>query len=47
MNVTVVRYKVKAGRAQDNIAFVSAVFAELQEKSPRGYHHEGCDAGCW
>ena len=39
MNVTVVRYRVKADRAQENIEFISAVFAELKEKSPPGFHY--------
>ncbi len=39
MNVTVVRYKVKADRAEENIEFISAVFAELKEKSPPGLHY--------
>jgi hypothetical protein len=36
MKVTVVRYKVKADRAQENVDLISAVFAELKEKSPPG-----------
>ena len=36
MKVTVVRYKVKADRAQENVDFITAVFAELKEKSPPG-----------
>ena len=39
MKVTVVRYKVKADRAQENIDFISAVFAELKEKSPPGLRY--------
>ena len=36
MKITVVRYKVKADRAQENVDFITAVFAELKEKSPPG-----------
>lgn len=39
MKATVVRYKVKADRAQENVDLVSAVFAELQEKSPLGLRY--------
>jgi hypothetical protein len=39
MKVIIVRYKVKAERAEENIAFVEAVFAELEEKSPPGLHY--------
>lgn len=39
MKVTVVRYKVKADRAQENVDFISAVFAELNEKSPPGLQY--------
>lgn len=39
MNVTIGKYKVKADRAQENIDYISAVFAELKEKSPPGLHY--------
>ncbi len=39
MKVTVVRYKVKADRAQENVDFITAVFAELKEKSPPGLRY--------
>lgn len=39
MNVTIVRYKVKADRAQENIDHISAVFAELKAKAPPGLHY--------
>ena len=39
MKVTVVRYKVKSDRAPENVDFISAVFAELKEKSPPGLRY--------
>lgn len=39
MSVTVVRYKVKADRRDENIKYISAVFDELKEKSPAGLHY--------
>ena len=39
MNVTIVRYKVKSDRAEENIGYISAVFAELKAKSPPGLHY--------
>ena len=39
MNVTIVKYKVKADRAKENIQYIGAVFAELKEKPPPGLHY--------
>ena len=39
MNVTIVRYKVKADRAEENIDYISTMFAELQAKAPPGLHY--------
>ena len=39
MTTTVVRYKVKEGRGDENQALVEAVFAELAERSPEGFQY--------
>lgn len=39
MATTVVRYKVKEGRGDENQALVEAVFAELASKSPDGFRY--------
>jgi hypothetical protein len=39
MTTTVVRYKVKAGRDDENQALVEAVFAELAETQPGGLRY--------
>ena len=39
MKRVLVRYKVKADRAEENITFIKNVFAELQDKSPQGLRY--------
>ncbi|MDX6581002.1 MAG: hypothetical protein QOI10_186 [Solirubrobacterales bacterium] len=39
MRRTVVRYKVKPERAEENAEFVRAVYAELQELQPPGFRY--------
>ncbi|MEM9654365.1 MAG: hypothetical protein AAGA65_19890 [Actinomycetota bacterium] len=39
MTTTVVRYKVKDGRGDENQALVEAVFAELAERAPDGFRY--------
>ena len=39
MGSSIVRYKVKAGRAEENVALVQAVYAELAAKRPEGLHY--------
>lgn len=39
MGTTVVRYKVKEGRGDENQELVEAVFAELAEASPAGLRY--------
>jgi len=39
MGKVIVRYKVKADRAEENIGFVKAVYAELAEKKPEGLRY--------
>lgn len=39
MTTTVVRYKVKDGRGDENQALVEAVFAELAETAPDGLRY--------
>ncbi len=35
MKYVIVRYKVKADRAEENVNYIKAVFKELKEKSPQ------------
>ncbi len=37
--VTVVRYRVKPGRAEENAELVRAVYAELAEEQPEGFRY--------
>jgi hypothetical protein len=39
MKHTIVRYKVKPERAAENEELVRAVYAELNEKRPAGFHY--------
>ena len=39
MGSSMVRYKVKPDRAEENVALVQAVYAELAEKRPEGLHY--------
>jgi hypothetical protein len=39
MPATIVRYRVKPGRAEENAALVRAVYAELAELSPPGFRY--------
>jgi len=39
MKTTVVRYKVKSGRAEENIAYVKKVFEQLQREAPAGLRY--------
>jgi hypothetical protein len=39
MTTTIVRYKVKADRAEENKNFIRAVFAELDSKKPEGLRY--------
>jgi hypothetical protein len=39
MREVIVRYKVKADRADENVAAVRAVFAELERDRPVGLHY--------
>ena len=36
---TLVRYRVKPGRAEENAGLVRAVYAELAELAPPGFHY--------
>ena len=39
MSTTIVRYKVKADRAEENRNFIRKVFSELDEKKPEGLRY--------
>ena len=39
MNTTIVRYRVKPNRAEENIELVKAVYTELAELSPDGFSY--------
>ena len=39
MKTVIVRYKVSAGKADENVEFVRGVFAELKEKAPAGVRY--------
>jgi len=39
MKTTVVRYKVKSGRAEENIAYIKKVFDQLQHETPHGLRY--------
>ena len=39
MGSSMVRYKVRPERADENVALVEAVYAELAEKRPDGLHY--------
>jgi len=39
MASSMVRYKVRAERAEENVALVEAVYAELAAKRPEGLHY--------
>jgi hypothetical protein len=39
MSATIVRYRVEAGRAEENAELVRAVYAELAERSPSGFRY--------
>lgn len=39
MKATVVRYKVKADRAEENIGYIKKVFEQLQRESPNGLRY--------
>jgi len=39
MATVIVRYKVKTDKADENIAYIEAVFAALQEASPEGIRY--------
>jgi hypothetical protein len=39
MNAVMVRYRVKAGRAEENAELVRAVYAELAERRPAGFRY--------
>ena len=39
MKTTVVRYKVKADRAEENIGYIKKVFEQLQRESPDGLRY--------
>lgn len=39
MASTMVRYRVKPERAEENVALVHAVYAELARKQPEGLHY--------
>jgi len=39
MNATIVRYRVKPGRAEENADLVRAVYAELAAQAPPGFRY--------
>ena len=39
MKRVIVRYKVKADRADENVAFIEKVFAELEANAPEGLRY--------
>ena len=39
MGAVIVRYKVKADKAEENVAYIKKVFAELVESSPAGLRY--------
>jgi len=39
MASSMVRYKVQPGRADENVALVQAVYAQLAQESPEGLHY--------
>jgi hypothetical protein len=39
MTTTLVRYRVKPGRAEENAELVRAVYRELNELAPPGFHY--------
>ena len=45
MKRTVVRYKVKPDRVEENVRLVKDVFAELQAKAPQGVHYMTLNLG--
>jgi hypothetical protein len=40
MTTTVVRYKTKPERADENLQLIEAVFAELNEREPEGFTYK-------
>ena len=39
MSAVIVRYRVKAGRSEENAELVRAVYAELAEQAPPGFRY--------
>ena len=39
MSTVIVRYKVKADKAEENITYIEAVFEALQQSGPDGIHY--------
>lgn len=39
METTIVRYKVKAGRAEENRDYIKAIFGQLDESKPEGLRY--------
>jgi hypothetical protein len=40
MKTTVVRYQAKAERAEENLRLIDAVFAELDDREPKGFTYK-------
>jgi hypothetical protein len=40
MNATVVRYRTKPDRAEENVKLVEAVFADLDDRRPEGFTYK-------
>jgi hypothetical protein len=39
MSAVIVRYRVKPGRAEENAELIRAVYAELAQREPAGFHY--------
>ena len=39
MKTTIVRYKVKAGRTDENVQYISKVFEQLKQELPSGFRY--------
>jgi hypothetical protein len=42
MKTVIVRYKVKAGKAEENIKYINAVFSALEKSKPEGLRYSSC-----
>jgi hypothetical protein len=47
MSTTLIRYRVKPGRADENAELIRAVYAELAGREPNGFHYATFRDGDW